>query len=45
MANGKLVLGKQSGCTLGLVFPDCVSSTEVVLPESGEIEVLQTIGE
>lgn len=37
MANGKLVLGKQSGGTLGLVFPDGVSNTEVVLPESGEL--------
>ena len=37
MANGKLTLGKQSGGTLGLVFPDGVSDTEVVLPESGEL--------
>ncbi len=37
MANGKLTLGKQSGGTLGLVFPDGVSNTEVVLPESGEL--------
>ena len=37
MANGKFTLGKQSGGTLGLVFPDGVSDTEVVLPESGEL--------
>ena len=37
MANGKITLGKQSGGTLGLVFPDGVSDTEVVLPESGEL--------
>lgn len=37
MANGKITLGKQSGGTLGLVFPDGVSNTEVVLPESGEL--------
>ena len=37
MANGKFTLGKQSGGTLGLVFPDGVSNTEVVLPESGEL--------
>ena len=37
MANGKITLGKQSGGTLGLVFPDGVSDTEVILPESGEL--------
>ena len=37
MANGRFILGKQSGGTLGLVFPDGVSNTEVVLPESGEL--------
>ena len=37
MANGKITLGKQSGGTLGLVFPDGISNTEVVLPESGEL--------
>ena len=37
MANGKITLGKQSGGTLGLVFQDGVSNTEVVLPESGEL--------
>ena len=37
MANGSFRLGKQSGGTLGLVFPDGVSNTEVVLPESGEL--------
>lgn len=37
MANGKITLGKQSGGTLGLVFPDGVNNTEVVLPESGEL--------
>lgn len=37
MANGKFTLGKQSGGALGLVFPDGVSNTEVVLPESGEL--------
>ena len=37
MANGRFTLGKQSGGTLGLVFPDGVSNTEVVLPESGEL--------
>ena len=41
MANGKIVLGKQSGGTLGLVFPDGVSNTEVVLPESGELATKQ----
>ena len=29
MANGRFTLGKQSGGTLGLVFPDGVSDTEV----------------
>lgn len=37
MANGQFRLGKQSGGTLGLVFPDGVNNTEVVLPESGEL--------
>ena len=37
MANGRINFGKQSGGTLGLVFPDGVSNTEVVLPESGEL--------
>ena len=37
MANGKVTLGKQSGGTLGLVFPDGLNDTEVVLPESGEL--------
>ena len=37
MANGRFTLGKQLGGTLGLVFPDGVSDTEVVLPESGEL--------
>lgn len=37
MANGRFTLGKQSGGTLGLVFPDGLSDTEVVLPESGEL--------
>ena len=42
MANGKITLGKQSGGTLGLVFPDGVSNTEVVLPESGNIASVAT---
>ena len=37
MANGRFRLGKESGGTLGLVFPDGVSDTEVILPESGEL--------
>lgn len=37
MANGRFRLGKQAGGTLGLVFPDGISNTEVVLPESGEL--------
>ena len=40
MANGRFTLGKQSGGTLGLVFPDGVSNTEVVLPESGELATI-----
>lgn len=43
MANGKITLGKQSGGTLGLVFPDGVSNTEVVLPESGNIASVDTV--
>lgn len=42
MANGKMRFGKQSGGTLGLVFPDGVSDTEVVLPESGNIASVGT---
>lgn len=42
MANGKLTLGKHSGGTLGLVFPDGVSDTEVVLPESGNLSSVDT---
>ena len=42
MANGKITLGKQSGGTLGLVFNDGVSNTEVVLPESGNIVSVDT---
>ena len=42
MANGKITLGKQSGGTLGLVFPDGVSNTEVVLPESGKVASVDT---
>lgn len=37
MANGKLNLGKQSGGVLSLTFPDGVTDTEVVLPESGTV--------
>ena len=37
MANGRFILGKQSGGTLGLVFPDGIGNTEVMLPESGEL--------
>ena len=37
MANGKIRFGKQSGGTLGLVFPDGIGNTEVMLPESGEL--------
>ena len=37
MANGKLNLGKQSGGVLSLTFPDGVTNTEVVLPESGTV--------
>lgn len=37
MANGKLNLGKQSGGVLSLAFPDGVTNTEVVLPESGTV--------
>ena len=42
MANGKITLGKQSGGTLGLVFPDGISNTDVVLPESGNIASIDT---
>lgn len=37
MANGRINFGKQSGGTLGLVFPDGVTNTEVTLPESGTL--------
>lgn len=37
MANGKIRFGKQSGGKLALVFPDGVTDTEVLLPESGEL--------
>ena len=37
MANGKIRFGKQSGGTLGLVFPDGIGNTEVTFPESGEL--------
>lgn len=37
MANGKFNLGKQAGGVLSLTFPDGVTNTEVVLPESGVI--------
>lgn len=37
MANGKIKLGKQSGGTLSLVFPDSANNTEVLLPENGEL--------
>ena len=37
MANGKIRFGKQSGGVLSISFPDGVSNTEVVLPESGVI--------
>ena len=37
MANGKITLGKQSGGTLGLVFLDGVTNTEVTLPDSGVV--------
>lgn len=43
MANGKFTLGKQSGGTLGLVFPDGVSNTEVMLPESGELATVDYV--
>lgn len=42
MANGKITFGKQSGGTLGLVFPDGVTNTEVVLPESGTLASVDT---
>ena len=42
MANGQFRLGKQAGGTLGLVFPDGVSNTEVVLPESGNLVSVDT---
>ena len=35
MANGKIRFGKQSGGQLALVFPDGVTNTEVIVPESG----------
>ena len=37
MANGKIRFGKQSGGELALAFPDGVTNTEVLLPESGEL--------
>lgn len=37
MANGKIRFGKQSGGQLALVFPDGVTNTEVIVPESGEL--------
>lgn len=42
MANGKIRFGKQSGGVLGLVFPDGVTNTEVVLPESGTLASLES---
>lgn len=42
MANGRFILGKQSGGTLGLVFPDGISNTEVMLPESGNLVSVDT---
>lgn len=35
MANGKIRFGKQSGGQLALIIPDGVTSTDVVVPESG----------
>lgn len=37
MANGKIRFGKQSGGQLTLVIPDGVTSTDLVLPESGTV--------
>lgn len=37
MANGKIRFGKQSGGQLTLVIPDGVTSTYLVLPESGTV--------
>lgn len=37
MPNGQFNLGKQSGGVLSISFPDGVSNTEVVLPESGTL--------
>lgn len=37
MANGKIRFGKQSGGQLALVIPDGVTSTDLVLPESGTV--------
>ena len=42
MANGKITFGKQSGGVLSLTFPDGVSNTEVVLPESGTVVAVDT---
>lgn len=42
MANGRFILGKQSGGTLGLVFPDGIGNTEVLLPESGNLASVGT---
>ena len=43
MANGKIRFGKQSGGTLGLVFPDGATNTEVTLPESGVVATEQYV--
>ena len=45
MANGKIRFGKQSGGVLSLTFPDGVTNTEVVLPESGELVNKEYISE
>lgn len=37
MANGKIRFGKQSGGQLAFVIPDGVTSTDLVLPESGTV--------
>ena len=43
MANGKIRFGKQSGGVLSLTFPDGVTDTEVVLPESGILATEQYV--